>query len=94
MEDFHLSGGDHGVESPIIIRPVAKLMPRRKADAVALDDLSEHERNLYLQDFLPPQLTCLRNAKRDVTELFTAHGYDRKDNDNNEAASPWPVVSV
>jgi hypothetical protein len=82
-------------ESPIFIRPVAKLMPKKKADAIALDDLTEHERNLYLQDFLPPHPTRLRNAKPESSNFLASHGYGSSGNDNNnDSSSPWPVVRV
>jgi len=60
-EDKHLpeppiEGGIFGqMDSPIMLRPEARLMPKRPpVDPIPLDHLSPQDRDLYLRDFLPP----------------------------------------
>ncbi len=40
--------------APIMIRPSAVLIKRRIPEAISVDHLEPHDRELYLRDFLPP----------------------------------------
>jgi hypothetical protein len=86
VEDARHGSGSDG---PIVIRPLARLMPRRPpVDPIPLDQLSAEYRDLYLQYFLPPdpQIRTKKRKNPDRSSYETSV-------DHNERGQ-WPVVSV
>jgi hypothetical protein len=78
-----------GANGPIVLRPLARLMPRRPpVEPIPLDQLSAEYRDLYLRDFLPP-CPQIRKKKRKVSDRSN---YDTS-TDHNERGH-WPVMSV
>lgn len=89
--DAEESRDGSGLDGSIVIRPLARLMPRRPpVDPMPLDQLSDEYRELYLRDFLPP---CPQIRKK--RKLSNRSHYDGSV-DRNAPARPneWPVVSV
>jgi hypothetical protein len=85
-EDTRDGAGSNG---PIVIRPLARLMPRRPpVEPIPLDQLSAEYRDLYLRDFLPP-CPQIRKKKRKFSDRPE---YDTS-TDHNERGY-WPVMSV
>jgi hypothetical protein len=79
-------------DEPIMIRPSAFLVRRKIPEAISVDTLDPHEREMYLRDFLPPdpgvrQKTTNNHPLNPST--FSLEGSRR-----NESANPWPVVKV
>jgi hypothetical protein len=85
-EDSRDGAGSNG---PIVIRPLARLMPKRPpVEPIPLDQLSAEYRDLYLRDFLPP-CPQIRKKKRKFS--------DRSDYDNSTDHNErdyWPVMRV
>jgi hypothetical protein len=78
-----------GANGPIVLRPLARLMPRRPpVEPIPLDQLSAEYRDLYLRDFLPP-CPQIRKKKRKFSDRSN---YDTS-TDHNER-DYWPVMSV
>jgi hypothetical protein len=86
VEDTRDGAGSNG---PIVIRPLARLMPQRPpVEPIPLDQLSAEYRDLYLRDFLPP-CPQIRKKKR---KFLDRSDYDTS-TDHNELGY-WPVMSV
>jgi hypothetical protein len=86
VEDTRDGAGSNG---PIVIRPLARLMPQRPpVEPIPLDQLSAEYRDLYLRDFLPP-CPQIRKKKRKFSDRSN---YDSS-TDHNERGY-WPVMSV
>lgn len=86
-----LSHHDHE-ETPIMIRPCARLMPNRPPVApIPLDHLSPENREMYLRDFLPPS-----NPPRLMSsQSFSGSLNDEKDHSaDKDRVATWPYVTV
>lgn len=93
-EDHH----QHGSEGPIMIRPIARLMPcRPPIDPFPLDLLSAGDREMYLRDFLPP-CPPIRKRRRESHDDLTVDEGDFADyhagDDGHSATAPWRVLQV
>lgn len=64
------SEGNRGViasiewKEPIVIRPCARLLKRPTTTEISLEELTPHEKELYLRDFLPPDPAIRQGSKR------------------------------
>ena len=79
--------------SPITIRPSAKLTRMRIAETVAVDQMDPEERDLYLEDFLPPD-PCIR--KQGTTNSYTLNpraSFPRPPSTHDNSGG-WPIVKV
>lgn len=79
-------------DGPIMIRPSAALLRRRTPDAISVDQLESHERELYLRDFLPPDPLIRKKKGNSHFLVATAHAFQSSGRDEN--VGPWPVVQV
>jgi hypothetical protein len=79
-------------DEPIMIRPSAALVRRRMPEAISVDQLDSHEREIYLRDFLPPNPAIRQKRARSYFLQPSAHVFESTKRDEN--VSPWPVVKV
>jgi hypothetical protein len=79
--------------APIIIRPSAALIRRRFPEAISVDQLNPHERELYLRDFLPPDPGIRQQVGTSYT-LNPPASFAERSVARSENSSPWPIVKV
>ena len=79
--------------SPIMIRPSEVLIRRRLPEAISIDQLSAHERELYLRDFLPPDPEIRQEGAPSYT-INPPASFAEVSSTRSETSNPWPVVKV
>lgn len=79
-------------EEPIMIRPSAMLTKFSFSEAIPIDRLEPHERELYLRDFLPPNpAACQKKDHSQLNQSAVVYP-DFASPYENEGA--WPIVEV
>jgi hypothetical protein len=78
-------------KEPIVVRPCARLLKRSTTTEITLEELTPHEKELYLSDFLPPDPDIRQGSKR--RDVFrAARRYEpvcRDDDDESSGDGSW-----
>jgi len=95
-------------DGPIMIRPVAGLMPRRApVEPFPLDKLSTEDRDMYLRDFLPPCPPIRKRQKRHQClpkshyqqqqkgqDHLSSHEETESSSNSAEPSISWPIFGM
>lgn len=66
-----------GLDEPIVIRPSAILTKLSFSEAIPIDQLEPHERELYLKDFLPPNPATRKKKNHSQPPMHSSvHPFD------------------
>lgn len=80
----------HADSLPLMIRPSQALIRRRIPQAISIDQLEPHERELYLRDFLPPD----PGIRRRPSVGYTLNSFPSPTARTSETASSRSIVQV